>query len=143
MKNDIYNMNKLNIGDHSVLLYEDEKETLIPVVSFINNSLERGERCLYIEGDANTELIISKIKKERKDFEKLIDTGQLQFLTKEETYLLSDRFEADKMIKLLKNISKNAIDEGYNGLSITGELSWVLHYKRGNEEIIKYEWMLN
>ena len=137
------NMDKLEPGDHSVLLYEEEKETLNPVVSFIKNSLKRGEICLYIQGDANTKLINSELQKERDDFSQLIKTRQLQFLSKEETYALSDQFEADKMITLLKNLSSQAIEDGYTGLSITGELSWVLNYKRGKEELIKYEWLLN
>jgi len=30
------------------------------------------------------------------------------------------------------------VEEGYNGLSITGELSWVLNFKGGKEEIVEY-----
>lgn len=40
-------------------------------------------------------------------------------------------------------MSLQAINEGYEGISITGELSWVLKYGDGIERIIEYEWKLN
>lgn len=47
------------------------------------------------------------------------------------------------MIQLIKEKAAVALEEGYSGLSITGELSWVLNFKGGKKEIIKYEWKLN
>jgi len=140
---DITKMNKLAVGDHSVLLYENESETIEPIISYIKSSLKRGEKCIYIEGDADTDLLIKKLKSETDNFDKLIKDKKLQFLSADETYALSDQFEADKMIKYLKELSCLAIKDGYSGISITGELSWVLNFKGSKEEIIKYEWMLN
>jgi len=140
---EINNMDRLNIGDHSVLLYEHEKDTILPLVSFIKSSLKRGEKCLYIKGDTNTELLKNKLENEVENFKKYINTKQLQFLTKEETYSLSDNFKADRMINKIKRISSEAKNEGYTGLSITGELSWVLNFENGDKELIKYEVKLN
>ena len=134
---EINNMDRLNIGDHSVLLYEHEKDTILPLVSFIKSSLKRGEKCLYIKGDTNTELLKNKLENEVENFKKYINTKQLQFLTKEETYSLSDNFKADRMINKIKRISSEAKNEGYTGLSITGELSWVLNFENGDKELIK------
>src|SRR6056297_721232 len=101
---DITKMNKLAVGDHSVLLYENESETIEPIISYIKSSLKRGEKCIYIEGDADTDLLIKKLKSETDNFDKLIKDKKLQFLSADETYALSDQFEADKMIKYLKEL---------------------------------------
>jgi PAS domain S-box-containing protein len=140
---EIENLDKLNTGDHTVLLYENETEIIASSASFIKTSLSRNEKCLYIEGDAQTELLIEELKKQITDLDRYLANGKLQILSKEETYALSDKFEADQMIELLKEKSLKAVEEGYNGLSITGELSWVLNFKDGKEEIIAYEWKLN
>ncbi len=139
----INNLDKLRPGDHTVLIYENEKETLSTLVSFIKASLQRNEKCLYIEGDTNTELLIETLKDKMQDFEKYIQSSQVLFLTKEQTYALSESFKADPMIDLIKEKAETALDQGYTGLSITGELSWVLNFKGGKKEIIDYEWKLN
>jgi PAS domain S-box-containing protein len=140
---EVDDLDKLNTGDHTVLLYENETEMISSSVSFIKESLIRNEKCLYIEGDAANTLLIEELEKQIADLDRYFASGKLQILTKEDTYALSDKFEADKMIDLLKEKSLKAVEEGYSGLSITGELSWVLNFKDGKKEIIEYEWKLN
>ncbi|CCU78410.1 hypothetical protein HSACCH_00599 [Halanaerobium saccharolyticum subsp. saccharolyticum DSM 6643] len=139
----IINLDKLKSGDHIVLLYKNEKEIISASISFIKTSLARNEKCLYIKGDLNEEILINELRKQLSDFDSYIENGQLQFLDKEETYALSDNFKAKEMIETLKKESMNALAEGYKGLAITGELSWVLNFENGKKEIIDYEWMLN
>ena len=139
----INNLDKLRSGDHTVLLYNEISEILPASISFIKASLQRNEKCLYIKGDLNIEVLLTELRKEISDLDLYIQKGQLQFLSKEETYALSKQFKAEKMIETLKKESTKAIEEGYQGLSITGELSWVLNFEDGKKEIINYEWMLN
>jgi len=141
--NKIDNLDKLKNGDHTVLLYESKSEILSASVSFIKASLKRNEKCLYIQGDLKIDELLSELKKQIIDLDQYIKKEQLQFLTKEETYALSNHFKAEEMIETLKKESKEALEEGYQGLAITGELSWVLNFKGGKKEIIDYEWMLN
>lgn len=139
----IDNLDKLKSGDHIVLLYKKTEEILSASVSFIKTSLDRNEKCLYIKGDLNIEILLNELRKQISKLDLYIQNGQLQILTKEETYALSDNFKAKEMIETLKKESINALEEGYKGLSITGELSWVLNFEDGKKEIIDYEWMLN
>ncbi|MFW6229596.1 MAG: MEDS domain-containing protein, partial [Halanaerobium sp.] len=139
----IANLDKMKTGDHIVLLYEKSAEIIPASVSFIKTSLDRNEKCLYIKGDMNEEVLLSKLRKEISNLDEYIENGQLQFLDKKVVYALSKHFKAKQMIKKLKEESMNALEDGYAGLSITGELSWVLNIEGGKKEIIDYEWMLN
>ena len=98
----IANLDKMKSGDHIVLLYKKEKEILSASVSFIKTSLDRDEKCLYIKGDLDEEILVNELRKQVSDFDSYIKSGQLQFLTKEETYALSNNFKAVKMINTLK-----------------------------------------
>ncbi len=129
-------------GDHMVLLYNEEKEVVETIVSYINASLLRNEKCIYITGDANTQIIIDLLN-ETINYEYYIDRGQFVILNQKDAYSKSGIFVPDKMISLLIAETNNAISEGYNGVSISGELSWVLQYEDGIERIIEYEWKLN
>ena len=76
----IENLNKIKTGDHTVLLYEQIDEILSASVSFIKTSLQRNEKCLYIKGDLDEEILLNKLSKEVSELDLYIQNGQLHFL---------------------------------------------------------------
>jgi MEDS: MEthanogen/methylotroph, DcmR Sensory domain/HD domain len=132
----------VNSGDHLVVLYRNEEEVVSTIVPYISESLLRGERCIYITGDANIELVTDRLAKVF-DLEKALNDSQLVMLNNDEAYSKSGTFNPDKMIELLISETEKAIAEGFTGLSLTGEISWVLKYEDGFDRIIEYEWKLN
>ena len=139
----IKNLHKLKTGDHVVLLYEKEKEYIKSIIPFVKESLKRNEKCMYIDDKKQLKKIKKNLSNYIKNLEKYIEEGQLLLLSKEETYAANDHFDSDQMIELIKEETNKALAEGYNGLSITGELSKVLDFENGKNEIIGYEWKLN
>ncbi|MDW7669041.1 MAG: MEDS domain-containing protein, partial [Bacillota bacterium] len=137
-------MKLIKPGDHMVLLYDDEyvESNANVIASYIISRIIKNEKCFYISGDINEEIIIDKLKSSI-DFEKAIREGQLSILKKDDAYSKEGQFNPKKMINLLKTLSKEAIGEGYKGFAITGEISWVLEYEDGFERIMDYEYMLN
>ncbi|MBK5254193.1 MAG: MEDS domain-containing protein [Peptostreptococcaceae bacterium] len=129
-------------GDHMVLLYEDENEVVEPLVAYIAACINRNERCIYVSGDTNMELLIETLCKEIDYFEAL-SKKQLMMLDKKDAYSKDGIFEPDKMILLIEELTTESIEMGYNGMAITGELSWLLEYGNGIDKIIEYEWKLN
>src|SRR6056297_543984 len=134
-------MQKIDTGDHLVLLYRNEGIGKI-VASFIAESLARNERCMYINGDTDTDGMLEFLSR-LIDVKQALDEGRLFILDKSEAYSKHGIFIPDKMVDLLQSESKNAIRDGFSGLAVTGELSWVLDYEDGREKIIEYEWKLN
>ncbi len=132
---------RIEPGDHMVILYEDERDVTEYLVAYIRASLARGERCIYITGDANTCAVLNRLQ-ESAGFD-VIHSGQLVVLDRRDAYSQQDKFDPDRMIELIGEFLEQALDDGYSGLSITGEISWVLDYADGNDLIIEYEWKLN
>ncbi|MGM0410792.1 MAG: PAS domain S-box protein [Bacillota bacterium] len=139
----IKNLNKLKTGDHVVLIYEKENEYIKSIISFVKESLKRDEKCLYIDDKKQLKKIKKELFNQINNLENYIQKGQLLLLSKEETYAADNNFDSDQMIELIKEETNKALDEGYNGLSITGELNEVLNFENGKKEIIDYEWKLN
>jgi putative nucleotidyltransferase with HDIG domain len=131
-------------GDHMVLLYDDEnvESNADVIASYIISRIIKNEKCFYISGDINEEIILNKLRSSI-ELEEVITKGQLSILKKEDAYSKEGKFNPKKMIELLKNLSKEAIEAGYKGFAITGEISWVLEYDDGFERIMDYEYMLN
>src|SRR6056297_159844 len=134
-------MQKIDIGDHLVMLYRNGDTERI-IAAYVAASLMRNERCMYIKGDTDTEIMLLNLS-ELVDYKQAIKDGQLFILDKSEAYSKHGAFVPDRMIELLQNEANKAIDNGYSGLSVTGEISWVLDYEDGRERIIEYEWKLN
>jgi len=129
-------------GDHMVLLYNNEKEVIEPLVEYIMESLLRNEKCIYISGDTDIETLKKEMQK-KIAYESYILSEQLLMLDKADAYSKDGEFAPDKMIALLKEYTKEAFKSGYTGIAVTGELSWVLEYEDGIDRIIEYEWKLN
>lgn len=132
----------VEVGDHLVLLYEEEKEVVETIVSYIKARLLKNEKCIYIAGDVETQHIIDALNEENM-YEPYLKKGQLFFVEKEDCYLKEGIFTPKKIIELLISHIKNAISEGFSGIAVTGELSFLIGYEKGIERIIEYEWMLN
>ena len=138
----IVNSKYLKKGNHLVLLYNSTDEMIDVISEYIIKSLKNDEKVIYIDSLNEKEILINHLIKQI-NIKKYINRGQLLFLEKSKAYSESGEFIPDKMIALLQKNAKQAISEGYNGIAITGELSWVLEYDDGIERIIEYEWKLN
>lgn len=139
----IINLDKINLGDHTVLFYIKEVEMINSTAAFIKSSLIKDEKCLYIDNEQVHQKVKMRLKKELNNYQKYIESKQLLFLTKENSYGNPAQFNSDKMINLIIKEAKKAKREGYQGLSITGELKGVIDFTGGKEEIISYEWKLH
>lgn len=142
MENSNITQKMVNPGDHLVVLYRNEEEAISSIVPYVTESILRGEKCIYITGMSNLNPIKDRLK-EKFDLAKAVEKKQFIILRNDEAYSKSGTFNPDKMIELLIEETNKAISEGFSGLSVTGEISWVLNYEDGFDRIIEYEWKLN
>lgn len=127
---------------HMVVLYYDELEITGLLVDYIKLNLERNIRCIYITGDTNTTAVVKGLEAVI-DYKGYCEKNQLLMLDKNESYSKSGEFVPEQMVDLLEEETKKSIAEGFDGLAVTGEISWVLEFKGGFEKIMEYEWKLN
>lgn len=129
-------------GDHMVLLYNNDTYNAEISAAYIGSRVKRNEKCFYISGDDNQDLLFEKLNLII-DVEEVLAKGQVTILSKNDAYSKDGQFNPSNMIKLIKELSLQAIQDGYKAFAITGEISWVLAYDSGFEKIMEYEYMLN
>ncbi len=127
-------------GDHIVALYENQQDINNYITSYIHAALLRNARCIYITGDADSSVIMNNLEQLA---DKLQHPGDLIVVNRNEIYSKDGKFDPDGMIDFLKTLVEYSVADGYSGLAITGEISWVLDYENGKDLIIEYEWKLN
>lgn len=142
MDNSDFNYDYLFPEEHMVLLYDDELEVINNLVPYIADNLKKNKKCIYITNESEVELVKQNLKL-RLNFQKYIENKQFCILTKSEAYSKNGKFEPDQMIAMIIEEVNEAIENNFDGLSISGELSWVLDYDDGFDKIMEYEWKLN
>ncbi|MFO7814799.1 MAG: MEDS domain-containing protein [Halanaerobiales bacterium] len=127
---------KLNSGAHIIYIYREKEEWLKVVSDFILSSIENDEKCIYVSGQYSDLEIKEKLQKNTDRLDELIEKEQLLFLEKEQLY--ENEFNGEQIINNFIKEAKKAVKNGYKGLSVTGEISWVLEQKNSKQKITNY-----
>jgi PAS domain S-box-containing protein len=138
LRNDL---EKIEFGDHLACIYKNKKEQPSIAIPFLLTGLQKNEKCMYIV-DENTKQEIIEAFTSAVDMKKY-RKGQFEVLAKEEAYLKGGFFSPEKMIELLRQNEAKALTEGYSGLRVTGEMTWIFSKLPGVERFIEYEAQLN
>ena len=131
-----------NSYDHLALIYESKAEQFATTIPFVREGLARGERCLYIADETDTAEILEALEAAGTNVDAALESGALTLHTAQETYLRNGAFDPDEMIAFLEDAIADATTE-FEGLRITGEMTWVFGDEPPLEELIEYEAKLN
>ena len=110
--------------NHICSIYGNKDEQFSLIVPFILNGLAKNEKCIYIV-DENTRFDVFDEFTKRTNKDRHADLDRIVFMTKEKAYLKDGYFDPGIMIELLREIELSALNEGYNGMRVTGEMTWV------------------
>ncbi len=138
-----HEISRLRAGDHLCCIYRDRSEQMGIVVPYLMHGLQHNEKCIYIIDESTREDVFHAFGEAGVDLTTHSASGQFTLLTKEEAYLKEGRFDPDRMIATLKQAETDALHEGYAGLRVTGEMTWIFTRLPGVEKLIEYESKLN
>ncbi len=139
----LYDISTLSPGDHLCCIYQTEQEHRAVLSPYVKNGLVQNQKVLYIVDAHTAQTVLDYFSETGFDVQKYLDSGQLVILDRHETYIRNDTFDPKAMIELLKSEEQKALEEGYEALRITGEMTWALHGHPGSERLIEYENLLN
>ena len=126
-------------GEHACchLPHADDRERL--AVAYVRDRLRRGDKVLYLfDGDDATALL-ARLQELDPAVEPAVARGQFEIRVARDAYIPDGRFEADRMVALLRQEHARARAEGYTGLSITGEMPVAVCQLPGGDEVGAYE----
>lgn len=128
--------------NHICSIYRTRDEQFSVIVPFMLAGLRNNEKCIYIADEDSKEVIIGHFEKAE------VGAGSeaadsMVFLTREDAYLKDGSFDPDRMIDLLRDTEKQALDQGYNGVRVAGEMTWIFTKLPGVQRLIEYEANLN
>jgi hypothetical protein len=130
-------------GDHVCTLYSNRDEQLSAAIEYLRGGLSRGERCLYVCCEHTPDEFRDGLRAAGIGVDVEESRGALILITKHEGHLNGGSFDPDKMIHMLHQAVKDALDAGFAGLCAAGDMSWLLDQADGSERIAEYEARLN
>ena len=130
-------------GDHVCTLFSSPEEQLSAAVEYIQQGLDRHERCLYVCSEQTPDEFRAALAAAGIDVAREEAKGALILLTKESGHLEGGSFSPLRMISMLRNAVEDALKDGFEGLCAAGDMTWLLDDAPGSEQIAEYEALLN
>ena len=129
-------------GTHFCQFYKTKKDLTDILVPYFKAGLKNNEFCLWVTSEPlKVEDAKRSLRKAVKNLDEYIKTGQIEILDYSQWYTKTGKFDADKVLKGLVEKEKQAIEKGFDGLRLTGNISWL--EKRDWKSFVDYEVMVN
>jgi hypothetical protein len=130
---------ELGLGDHVAFFFKSNKERLAFVIPYMIRGLRNHERCVYIDHENTLTDILSEFKNAGIDVDAATSNGALSIVTTHDTHLRHGIFEPERMITDLDRDVTFALQRGFSGLRVTGEMSWALDLPSALTRLCEYE----
>lgn len=130
---------ELKLGDHAAFFFKEQAERLSFVIPYILKGLQNHERCVYIADENTVPQILAQFRWAGVDVHDATARGALSVITQHDSYLRHGVFEPQKMIADLDGDVKLALQSGFSGLRVTGEMSWALDLPFALNHLCEYE----
>lgn len=133
------NGEEFGLGDHVAYFFRSNPERLALAIPYMVSGLRKNERCVYIADENTVPHILDELKWAGIDIGATMASGALSVVTKHDAYLRSGIFEPERMIAELDRDVKFALQNGFFGLRVTGEMSWALDLPSALARLCEYE----
>ena len=130
---------ELGLGEHAAFFFKNNSERLAVVIPYMLNGLRNFERCVYIADENTVPDILDEFQRAGVDVGEATSRGSLSVVTKHDSYLKNGIFEPERMITDLDRDVKYALQSGFWGLRVTGEMSWALDLPSALAKLCEYE----
>jgi PAS domain S-box-containing protein/putative nucleotidyltransferase with HDIG domain len=133
----------LGPGDHACLIYLDDDDRMAALSAYLGQGFAAGERVLWIVDAPTVREIRSYLRHAGAAIGDAEQRGQLVFLTCDQAYLGEGAFDPHRMVALLQQETQRALDDGFTGLRVTGEMTGAQSGSPSSERLTEFEALLN
>ena len=124
---------------HQCLVYEGSPAVHLPALaSLIRQKLKENTRCLYLNSPPMVAGLGSYLFAAGVDVSQEVMKGRL-VLSSDQGHLQNGRFDIDRMLQMLTDEVDRALNEGYQGLWASGDMSWEFGPEKDFYKLLEYE----
>ena len=128
-----------SLSRHQCLVYEGESSRPLPGLAVaVRDKLQQGYRCLYF----NNPFMVAELRSclAAKGVDVATEEARSSIvLTSERHHLVGGRFDLERMIGTLEFALDQALEDGYQGLWATGDMTWEMGPEKDFSKLIEFE----
>ncbi len=131
-------MEQLRPTNHIIFVYDSPEAKYNVLFKYLKVGLEKGEAGVYVASDENPSQIREAMKQFGIEVEKYEKAGALNICRYEEIYISDGEFNMTTTLDSWNKLYSRALENGFKGLRVTGEMAWFFNRKI-IPELIEYE----
>ncbi len=113
-------------GTHFCMFYESKEDLINILVPYFKAGLENNEFCMWVTSEPlNTEEAEKALRLTLPNIDVYLEKGQLEIIPYNEWYIIEGEFDSDRVLNGWVNKLNNSQDNGFDGLRLTGNTSWL------------------
>ena len=129
----------LRTGDHACFIYDGEQEYQAVLVPFVRAGLEQRQRVLYIHDMRSPEDVSTMLRAAGVDIDHAEFREQIVFVPAKQMYARGAGYSWDRVLDQVHAMTALALADGWSGLRVTSEMTWVLRKTQGTERLLAQE----
>ncbi|MDI6907354.1 MAG: MEDS domain-containing protein [Thermoanaerobacterales bacterium] len=130
-------------GDHVCILHQGIRERIMLLLSLLRDGLAGGMKCVYVVDDYQTVFLIWELCRGLLKEMEGLRPGQLVFASWEDFFPGGASFNPDESVTMLAVRESQALKEGFAGLRVAVEMTWMIGAGVPLDRIVDYEKILN
>jgi two-component system cell cycle sensor histidine kinase/response regulator CckA len=127
----------LRTGDHASFIYDGEQEHRAVLVPFVRAGLEQRQRVVYLHDTRTPQTLAAMLSEGGVDVDRAQALGQLVFAPAKQLYTRGGGYSFDGVLDKMHAMAAMALADGWSGLRLTTEMSWVLRQTQGTERLLE------
>jgi PAS domain S-box-containing protein len=139
----IESLEQLQVHDHASLIYSNPEEKIAVVVPFIRIGLERGDRCLYIAPESDSEIFMEVLAGSGINTADFLARGALVITTYKEFYRSDESYDPARFLGLVEEAITDAKNAGFTTLRLSDEKSCFWEGPYDKKQLIEFETRMN
>jgi HD-GYP domain-containing protein (c-di-GMP phosphodiesterase class II) len=124
-------------------VYSNPQSLEKPLGDFCFKGYRRGMKLIFISNRITRSDFKKALSLYGLDLEEMCRSGQLIVSDKEESYLKGGLFKPENMLRMLEDTTLEAVNSGFNGLCVGGDMSWILDTSLDMNGLLEYESEVN
>jgi hypothetical protein len=126
-------------GIHICQIFNGEEERHDTLINYIISGLQEGENTACFSENENETSISEFFNKNGIEFNEVKKSGNFLLSKTAEVYFEGEKFEPERMLKLLQEFYENAVRLNRSGARVIGEMSPEIEHTSGGSRLLEYE----